>query len=127
MQHAEGSLRQYQTAWQLFLAFLVRKGIQHSSVSVATLLDFLADEALNKRRAYRTVAAYKCALKLPFSMHYNVDVDDPLTTSFMRGLFRKKPPCRGAPLPTWDLTDLLKYLKSPEFEPLERAPWPRLI
>ena len=99
MQHAEGSLRQYQTAWQLFLAFLVRNGIQHSSVSVATLLDFLADEALNKKRAYRTVAAYKCTLKLPFSMHYNVDVDDPLTTSFMKGLFSQETPLQECSSP----------------------------
>ena len=60
-------------------------------------------------------------------MFYNVDVDDPLTFSFMKGLFRKKPPCRGAPLPTWDLTDLLKYLKSDVFEPLDKVPWERLI
>ena len=60
-------------------------------------------------------------------MFYNVDDDDPLTFSFMKRLFRKKPPCRGAPLPTWDLTDLLKYLKSDAFEPLEKASWPRLI
>ena len=60
-------------------------------------------------------------------MFYDVDVDNPLTTSFMKGLYREKPPCRGAPLPAWDLTDLLKYLQTPFFEPLAGVSWDRLI
>ena len=89
MQHAEGSLRQYQNAWRLFLDFLRRNRIHRSSVKLATVLNILADEAIRKKRAYRTVAAYKCALKLPLSMRYSIDVDNPLTISFMRGLYHK--------------------------------------
>ena len=84
MQHAEGSLRQYQNAWRMFLDFLKWNRIHRSSVKLATVLNFLADEALRKK-AYRTVATYKCVLKLPLGMRYSIDIDHPLTMSFMRG------------------------------------------
>ena len=121
-QHAPGSIKQYQAAWKLFLTYLSNNNIQDSQVSDATLFNFLSEEANTKYKAYRTIAAYKCALKLPLAYLFKVDTDGPLTTSFMTGLYREKPPIRGVPLPSWDLTDLLLYLKSRVFEPLEDAP-----
>ena len=111
-QHSEGSVRQYQHAWSLFLRFMRRNKVPHTSVKLSTVLNFLAEEAGKKKRAYRTVAAYRCALKQPLLLHYGLDIDCPTSVAFMKGLFHIRPPCRGAPMPMWELTDLPQYLRS---------------
>ena len=45
----------------------------------------------------------------------------------MKGLRRKRPPKRSAPMPSWDLSDLLSYLRSSSFEPLVSADHSSLV
>ena len=72
---------------------------------------------------YRTVAAYKCALQLPLIFHFNLDVTEERLKRFMQGVFNLRPPSRDKRMPVWLLDDLLKFLCSEVFEPLEQKPF----
>ena len=117
--HSVGSVRQYQSSWKLFLDFLALKKIDHSSLDLGTIVNFLAYQSNVKKREYKTVASYKNSLRDPLKRRFNLDIDDPLICDFMRGLFKTRPPRRAAPMPCWDLSDLLEYLRSEKFEPLD--------
>ena len=70
---------------------------------------------------------YKAALFHPLLYKLNLDIgrgkESPQSVSFMTGLFKMKPPPRAGKMPSWDLSDLLYYLKKGPFEPLNEAPF----
>ena len=117
----ESTNRQYQSAWALFLNFLSVQGISHGSISVAVVCDFLDYFCTDVEREYRTLAAYKCALRHPLLWACDVDLEGVLLEYFMRGLFNYRPPQIAKQMPVWSLNQLLSFLKSSEFEPLEQA------
>ena len=68
-------------------------------------------------RAYKTVATYKCALSLPLKVGWGLDLDSVLTKKFMAGVWNGNPP-RPTPMPEWDLSVLLRFLRGDLFEDL---------
>ena len=116
--HADSSLRQYQSIWGKFLDFLNTNSISHDSVGIADVMNFLSLHAIQFKREYRTIAAYKCAVELPLKLVLGIDFGGTELGLFMRGLFNTKPPKRCAPMPTWNLDILFEYLNSDRFEPL---------
>ena len=122
-QHRESSVRQYQCIWEKFLAFLDSHNISHVDIALSTVFNFLAFHAKQFQRAYRTLAAYKCALKHPLYYNSGLIIDTIESDTFMKGLFNMIPPRRCAPMPSWSLNDLLGYLRSGPFEPLEQVSW----
>ena len=123
--HKKSTIRQYQSVWSKFLAFLSREGILHHKVNVKDVLNFLSFFAEFHNFAYKTLAVYKCALRLPLLFCLGLNLDCELVTYFMRGLFDLNPPPTHGFMPSWDLSDLL-YLRSDEFFPLESISWYRL-
>ena len=120
--HREGTIKQYQHAWSLFLEFLRLKSIPHSDISIGDVFEFLAFYH-DRGRAYYTIASYRCALRLPLLLvcHLNLDCDD--SEDFMKGLYNARPPPKaGSCKPEWFLSDLLMFLKSDTFEPLGSKP-----
>ena len=117
----ESTNRQYQSVWKLFLNFLSVQGIPHSSISVPVVCEFLDYCCTVLEREYRTVAAYKCALRHPLLWACGVQMEGVLLDYFMKGVFNFRPPQRAKVMPAWSLNHLLNFLKGSEFEPLERA------
>ena len=116
--HADSSLRQYQSIWGKFLDFLSANSITHDSVDIADVMNFLSFHAIQFKREYHTIAAYKCAVELPLKLVLGIDFGGTELGLFMRGLFNTKPPRKCAPMPTWYLDILFEYLNSDRFEPL---------
>jgi len=120
--HREGTVKQYQHAWSLFLKFLSFRSIPHSSISLGDVLEFLAYYH-DLGRAYYTLAGYRCALRLPLRLECQLLLDCDDSEVFMRGLYNRRPPPKaGTCKPDWLLSDLLLFLKSDTFEPLETKP-----
>ena len=124
--HKRSTIRQYQCVWSKFLAFLAREGILHHKVDVKDVLNFLSFFAEFHSFAYKTLAVYKCALRLPLLFCLGINLDCELVRYYMRGLFDLNPPPSHGFMPSWDLSDLLIFLRSDEFFPLESISWYRL-
>ena len=125
--HRESTLRQYQTVWLYFLDFLARNNLSMSDVSAVTVCNFLSFHAKAFGRKYRTLAAYKSALRHPILLACGVDINSLTTDFFLRGLFNFNPPVRAKDMPKWSLEELLVYLQCPLFEPLRSAPFSKLL
>ena len=85
------------------------------------MYNFLAHHIFNMKRKYRTIAKYRCALRLPLLVSLDIDINTVLSALFMRGVFNTIPPVRQAPMPAWSLNSLLSFLNSNYFEPLEKV------
>ena len=125
--HRASTLRQYQTVWKYFLDFLAKEEVSPSEVTEATVCNFLAFHAGMFGRKYRTLSAYRSALRHPIFLACGVDINGFSSNFFLRGLFNFEPPQRARAMPRWSLEDLLIYLRSSTFEPLRSAPFSRVL
>ena len=125
--HSRSTKHQYETAWRKFLRFLQMRDIPLDKVEIGSVLEFLTYEHKNYNREFKTIASYKNALRDPLWSARGLNLDSQLVNDFMGGLRRAKPPRRAAPMPSWELNDLLRHLRSSAFEPLERADTSHLI
>ena len=125
--HRVSTKRQYQVGWSLFLKYVRLRNISKEDIRESTVANFLAYHAMVLKRAYNTVANYKCAISDPINVYYNIDTNNSRNIiSLMKGLWELHPPQRGI-MPKWDLSVVLEYLRSPTFEPLDHAKWDELI
>ena len=118
--HKESTRSQYQSTWARFLRFLDSVGVAPSAVELCHVHNFLAEEVLVHGRAYRTIATYKCALSLPLRISRSLDLESFHTRKFMMGVWNHNPP-RPRPMPEWDLSVLLRFLRSDLFEDLNEV------
>ena len=118
--HKASTRSQYQSTWARFLKFLDSAGVVPSDVALCHVHNFLAEEAMVRGKAYRTIATYKCALALPLWVGRNLDLEGALTRKFMMGVWNHSPP-RPRPMPGWDLSLLLSFLRSDLFEDLSEV------
>ena len=123
--HRESTIRQYQSVWMKFFKFLSDVGSNSDNVSVATVCNFLASE-LDRGCEYRTLSGYRSALRLPIFLCTKLDINDLISTHFLKGLFNLATPLKAKEMPRWDLNTLLSFLQSPTFEPLSSASFLRL-
>ena len=122
-EHAPSSVNQYQRVWRKFLWYLDDRRIDHNSIVLSTVFNFLAYHVNALNRQYRTIAVYCCALKHPLKYKFDLDLDSLASETFMKGLFNSVTPISRAPMPSWPLSLLLRYLKEGPFEPLEEVSW----
>ena len=120
-EHRNSTVMQYQGVWTKFLEFLDTNNINHDSIVLSTVFNFLTFHAVSHHRAYNTIGVYRCALVHPLWYKFKLDIDTKVSVSFMRGLFNMNPPPRYPIMPSWSLSDLLDYLKRGPFEPLEEV------
>ena len=126
-QHRYSTRGQYQGVWNKFLDFLNLNSINHNMVGIDTVANFLAYYADTYNRAFSTIAGYKCALADPLRQSFGLSLDDPDLKALLRGVYASRPPPRDGLMPRWSLSDLLGYLRGPDFEPLDKATWKALI
>ena len=107
--------------WSKFLSFLTSIGLSSLDVSMAVVCDFLTVQSVGMGFQYRTVAAYRCALRHPLLFSCGLEITCDLSVLYMKGVFNYRPPQRASPMPVWSLSGLLSFLCSSLFEPLEEA------
>ena len=90
------------------------------------MCEFLDYFCTSVEREYRTLAVYKCALRLPLLWACDFDIEGVMMQYYMRGVFNFRPPQKTKEMPRWSLNLLLEYLKGNYFEPLETADKTRL-
>ena len=127
LSHRESTTRQYQSVWNYFLEFLNKESISSSDIVAGTVPSFLTVHAKTLGRQYRTLSGYRSALRHPIFLATGVDIINFPSDFFQRGLFAFNPPLKAKEMPKWSLDDLLNYLKCPLFEPLESAPFSKLL
>ena len=115
--HKRSTCSQYQSTWSKFLDFLVLENVRPDRLKLCHVHNFLAHEAEVGNKAYRTIATYKCALALPLKLCFDIDLDGVRTKKFMMGAWNRNPP-KARPMPSWDLSDLMLFLRSDRFEDL---------
>ena len=119
--HKASTQNQYQSGWKLWLAYLDSFNISNEEVTAVTFCNFLAYHGVQIDRALSTVKVYFYAIRKPFKLVYHTDLPakEDLDNLF-NGLYHLKPPPTKEQLaPKWNLTSLLKFLRSDNFEPLQ--------
>ena len=107
--------------------FLSERGLSDVDISIGIVCDFITFHAVSLGRSYRTLSGYRSALRHPLLFAFHVDVNSVASDLFLRGVFNYVPPVRAKVMPRWSLNVLLEFLLSPVFEPLESAPFSRLL
>ena len=129
-EHKDTTQGSYQRIWSRFLTFLDNQGIPHREVVSSTVFNFISHEGLVHRKAWRTCTTYKAALFHPLRYSLGLDIgwegSLPETNTLLKGLHRLNPP-PPSKMPLWELSDLLYYLKSSVFEPLEHCSFTKCI
>ena len=123
--HRKSTLDQYQSVWLKFLKFLKENNIEHWDVRGVDIINFLSFYA-QKKRAYKTLAVYKNALRLPLLFTLGLNMESQLIKSYMKGLFNKIPPSKDDRMPIWDINVVLRFLLTDIFCPPESASFHRL-
>ena len=118
----------YQFVWTKFLDYLSENNINHNCISAKDVVNFLSYHASAFNKAYNTIGVYKCAIFTPLYYKYNINLRKNIRVSdFMQGLFALNPPPKKFNTPKWDISLVLNFLKSPQFEPLDEVPWKQCI
>ena len=112
---SQSTLKQYQSSWKGFLDFLRLRNIPHGEVSIPVICEYLNYCCIAFERGYRTIAVYKCALRLPLLWACDLEFEGLIPTQLMRGIFNFNPPLKTKEMPRWSLDLVLKYLRSDIF------------
>ena len=104
----KSTIKQYQSVWVKFLKFLEDNRIEHWDVKGREIVNFLSFYA-QKGRAYKTLAVYKNALRLPLLFKLGLNMESHLIRSFMRGMFNTIPPSLDDKMPKWDVNIVLRF------------------
>ena len=124
--HRSSTIKQYQGVWDKFLRFLSLEKISHHKIKIKDVINFLSFYSEVHNRAYKTLAVYKNALRLPFIFKLGLNIDSPLVFHYMKGLWAIIPPLAPSRMPKWDLNCLLIWLSTSEFYPPDKCNFYRL-
>ena len=121
--HKDSTKKQYQHGWLLWLKWCYQRGVKQDDVLLSTIINFLGRKFIDDDRACSTVKNYFYAIRDPVKHLYNIDIFNCFEIQkLFAAIWRLKPGIRGmALMPSWSLEDLLNYLNSPHFEPLQQA------
>ena len=116
----------YQRHWEEFLDFLECEDIPEESLTIGHVFQYLDYLHLERGLAYSTISNHKCAIAEPLSLALGISFDCTEMEYFMKGLANVNPKIQKPP-PQWDLSVLLRYLRSEVFEPLQEASRDKLL
>ena len=103
---------QYQSVWSKFQHFVSTS--QPSEIDLNLILSFLIFVFESKGFQVNTLQVYKCALSLPLSIGFNINMDDPKFNSLFRSMWLKRPGTQFQ-VPLWNLDLVLDMLSSNRF------------
>ena len=133
-EHAHRTFRQYQAVWIRFVNYLKSQNIPAGGVRETTVLNYLSSRLKPQGVVGRVVGKLSPSsigtelygLVFPLHAIFNITVDltakGSIFKKYLTGI-AKLPDNRVDLFPTWNLQDLLDYLQSDRFEPLESKPW----
>ena len=116
--HKASTIKQYQSGWTKFLNYLDQESISHGKVRLCHAVNFLSWEQEINERAYNTIANYKAAICLPLKIVLNLELSSERVEKLMSGIYNIVSPVKR-PMPNWSLSDVLRYLRSDVFYPME--------
>ena len=116
--HKTSTIKQYQSGWTKFLIYLDQESISHGKVRLCHAVNFLSWEQEINERAYNTIANYKAAIDLPLKIVLNLVLSSEKVEKLMSGIYNIVSPVKR-PMPNWSLSDVLRYLRSDVFYPME--------
>merc|ERR1739842_115599 len=125
--HKPTTLNQYQSIWAKFISFLRTKECLITNVTINIVCEFLYLHQNQFDRQYRTITAYKSALRLPILYAANVEINCLTVDLYMRGAYNTTPPLKAKEMPLWSLNGLLTFLDTARFEPLETVHYRFLV
>ena len=112
--HRPSSLRQYESCWKRFQAYLRMVAVER--VSEDTVLSFLAWLGNTTNRASATVASHHSALAAPLKFSLGITVRPRALELLLKGLKARRPPATRA-APEWSLHKVLQYLQATSSQP----------
>ena len=104
--------RQYQSVWSKFQDFVILR--QPLVIDLDFIFSFLIFIFESKGYQVNTLQAYKCALDLPLSVGFCLDMKSPKFTSLFRSMWLKRPGTQYQ-VPAWNLDLVLDLLSSNRF------------
>ena len=118
---AENTQGSYGLAYRYYTQFCREHHLDELEPSAINLINFLQYELEENKRPYRTINLYRSAVSSTLGTCPILGKpvgQDPLVCRYMRGILRLNPP-KAKLFPTWDVTQVLDYLKKwGDMEPL---------
>ncbi|KAI2647798.1 hypothetical protein H4Q32_031262 [Labeo rohita] len=117
---APSTRRLYALKWSVFSTWCSTRGKNPNSCGISVILSFLQD-LLDKGRSPSTLKVYVAAIAAFHAPIADQSIGrNNLVVRFLKGS-RRINPSRSHTIPTWDLSTVLRALKSSPFEPLSDA------
>ncbi|KAL0151921.1 hypothetical protein M9458_052773 [Cirrhinus mrigala] len=117
---APSTRRLYAFKWSVFSTWCSTRGKNPVSCDISVILSFL-QELLDKGRSPSTLKVYVAAIAASHAPIAGQSIGrNNLVVRFLKGS-RRMNPSRPHTIPTWDLSTVLRALKSSPFEPLSDA------
>ena len=110
----------FQAKWTIFRQWCRSEGHSVSRPSLSKIADFLFWLRRSKKLSVFAVLGYRSMLSAVLRTILPEISTSPIIRDLLRS-FQVEAPCRSVRPPSWDLTKVLDYLRSPVFEPLSNA------
>ena len=110
----------YQRHWSVYRSWCREHGHSISRPSLAKVADFLCWLRSTRGLSVSSIRGYRSVLSAVFRFHLLSLSSDPVLRDLLRS-FQLSSVERVLRPPAWDLSRVLRYLNSPEFEPLSQA------
>ncbi|XDV25906.1 hypothetical protein PO909_029732 [Leuciscus waleckii] len=115
---APSTRRLYALKWNLFVGWCFSRREDPRTCPISVVLSFLQD-GLERRLSPSTLKVYVAAIAAHHDAVEGKSLGKhDLILRFLRGARRLNPPRNQHPVPSWDLTLVLRALQNPPFEPL---------
>ena len=111
------SLAVYQARWSIYRSWCRKHGHSISRPTLAKVADFLYWLRFTRGLSVSSLRSYRSVLSAVFRFHLPSLSSDPVIRDLLRS-FRLSSGERVLRPPAWDLSQVLRYLISPVFEPL---------
>ena len=118
--HRPSSRKAYQLKWQVYCAWCHSHGHSVSRPSLAKVTDFLCWLRSSKALSVSSIKGYRSMLSAVFRFHLPSLSSHPVIRDLLRSFCLAS--AERQLRPPWDLSGVLRYLNTSEFEPLSRAP-----
>ena len=119
--HRPSSRAVYQARWSIYRSWCREHGNSISRPTLAKVADFLYWLRFTRGLSVSSLRGYRSVLSAVFCFHLPSLSSDPVIRDLLPS-FRLSSGERVLRPPAWDLSQVLRYLISPVFEPLSPAP-----
>ena len=124
--HRKSTRSNYQSKWTTYRDWCHKNGHTCSSSDTKRIADFLLFLREVKKLSVSCIKGYRAALSSVFKFSEGLNIGSNPVISDLISAFEKEVPRRRFVPPKWDLDIVLRYLRSPTFEPIQNLTLHRL-